>query len=97
LSAAALALAPGGTLVYSTCTISAAENEQQIETFLDEHRDFAAIDLEPRFAAWTHPHVRGQLLALPHVQGSDGFFIAALRRDERPAPEGRGVGRGADR
>jgi 16S rRNA (cytosine967-C5)-methyltransferase len=91
LSAAALALAPGGTLVYSTCTISAAENEQQIETFLDEHADFAAIDLEPRFAAWAHPHVHGQLLALPHVQGSDGFFIAALRRDEGPTAAGRGV------
>jgi 16S rRNA (cytosine967-C5)-methyltransferase len=83
LSAAALATAPGGTLVYSTCTISAAENERQIGAFLDEHREFKAIDLEPRFAAWRHPRGGGQLLALPHVQGSDGFFIAALRREER--------------
>ena len=80
LSAAARALAPGGSLVYSTCTITAGENEHQIGAFLDEHRDFAAIDLEPRFAAWRHPSSPGQLLALPHVQGSDGFFIAALRR-----------------
>jgi len=83
LSAAALATAPGGTLVYSTCTISAAENERQIGAFLDEHREFQAIDLEPRFPAWAHPHGGGQLLALPHVQGSDGFFVAALRRGER--------------
>jgi 16S rRNA (cytosine967-C5)-methyltransferase len=82
LSAAALATAPGGTLVYSTCTISAAENERQIKAFLDEHREFQAIDLEPRFPAWRHPRGGGQLLALPHVQGSDGFFIAALRREE---------------
>jgi 16S rRNA (cytosine967-C5)-methyltransferase len=81
LSAAALALAPGGTLVYSTCTISQAENEHQIGAFLDEHREFAAIDLQPRFPAWAHPHSRNELLALPHVQGSDGFFIAALMRD----------------
>jgi 16S rRNA (cytosine967-C5)-methyltransferase len=80
LSAAALALAPGGTLVYSTCTISAAENERQIRTFLDEHREFAPIDLEQRFRAWAHPYEPGQLLALPHVQGSDGFYIAALGR-----------------
>jgi 16S rRNA (cytosine967-C5)-methyltransferase len=82
LSAAALATAPGGTLVYSTCTVSTAENERQIGAFLDEHRAFQAIDLEPRFPAWRHPRGGGQLLALPHVQGSDGFFIAALRREE---------------
>jgi 16S rRNA (cytosine967-C5)-methyltransferase len=93
LSAAALALAPGGTLVYSTCTISAAENECQIGAFLDEHRDFAAIDLEPRFPAWAHPHAPGQLLALPHVQGSDGFYIAALRRGAPARARGwRGAG-----
>jgi 16S rRNA (cytosine967-C5)-methyltransferase len=80
LSAAALATAPGGTLVYSTCTISAAENERQIGAFLDEQHQFQAIDLEPRFPAWRHPRGAGQLLALPHVQGSDGFFVAALRR-----------------
>jgi 16S rRNA (cytosine967-C5)-methyltransferase len=83
LSAAALALAPGGTLVYSTCTLSASENERQIGAFLDEHHEFAAIDLQPRFPAWAHPHAADQLLALPHVQGSDGFFIAALARRER--------------
>jgi 16S rRNA (cytosine967-C5)-methyltransferase len=81
LSAAALATAPGGTLVYSTCTISAAENERQIGAFLDEQHQFQAIDLEPLFPAWRHPRGGGQLLALPHVQGSDGFFVAALRRE----------------
>jgi 16S rRNA (cytosine967-C5)-methyltransferase len=81
LSAAALATAPGGTLVYSTCTISAAENERQIGAFLGERHHFQAIDLEPRFPAWRHPRGGGQLLALPHVQGSDGFFVAALRRE----------------
>jgi 16S rRNA (cytosine967-C5)-methyltransferase len=79
LSAAAAALAPGGTLVYSTCTISPAENEQQIGDFLDQHPHLAAIDLSARFPAWAHPHGGPFLLALPHVQGSDGFFIAALR------------------
>ncbi|MEA2298088.1 MAG: rRNA (cytosine967-C5)-methyltransferase [Solirubrobacteraceae bacterium] len=79
LSAAAGALAPGGTLVYSTCTISPAENERQIDLFLDGHADFAVTDLRRRFPAWTAagPH----LLALPSVQGSDGFFVGALRRE----------------
>jgi 16S rRNA (cytosine967-C5)-methyltransferase len=77
LSVAAGSVRSGGTLVYSTCTISPAENERQIDAFLDAHADFAPVDLQPRFPAWcSGPAV----LALPSVQGSDGFFIAALRR-----------------
>ena len=68
-----------GALVYSTCTISPAENERQIDAFLDAHPDFSAVDLRPRFPAWAAP-AGPHLLALPNVQGSDGFFIAALRR-----------------
>jgi 16S rRNA (cytosine967-C5)-methyltransferase len=77
LSVAAGSVRSGGTLVYSTCTVSPAENERQIDAFLDAHADFAPVDLQPRFPAWcSGPAV----LALPSVQGSDGFFIAALRR-----------------
>jgi len=81
LSAAGAACAPGGTLVYSTCTVSPAENERQIGAFLDAHPQFRPIDLATRFPAWAHPDVPGQLLALAHVQGSDSFFIAALERE----------------
>jgi 16S rRNA (cytosine967-C5)-methyltransferase len=81
LSAAARATAPGGTLVYSTCTISPAENEHQIGAFLDEQREFEAIDLGARFPAWGHPGGGAALLALPQIQGSDGFYIAAMRRE----------------
>jgi 16S rRNA (cytosine967-C5)-methyltransferase len=81
LSAAAAACAPGATLVYSTCTISPAENEQQIGAFLDDHPEFAPTDLQARHPAWAHPHAADQLLALGHVQGSDGFFIAAMVRE----------------
>jgi 16S rRNA (cytosine967-C5)-methyltransferase len=80
LSAAAAACAPGATLVYSTCTISPAENEHQIAAFLDAHPEFAPTDLQARHPAWAHPHAADQLLALGHVQGSDGFFIAAMVR-----------------
>jgi 16S rRNA (cytosine967-C5)-methyltransferase len=81
LSAAAAACARGGTLLYSTCTVSAAENEHQIGAFLDANPEFTAVDLQSRYPAWAHPHARDQLLALGHVQGSDGFFIAALARE----------------
>jgi 16S rRNA (cytosine967-C5)-methyltransferase len=83
LSAAAAACAPGATLVYSTCTISPAENEHQIGAFLDAHPEFAATDLQRSHPGWAHPHAGDQLLALGHIQGSDGFFIAAMVRQRR--------------
>ena len=45
LAAGAEAVRPGGVLVYSTCTISSAENERRIADFLDSHPDFSADDL----------------------------------------------------
>jgi 16S rRNA (cytosine967-C5)-methyltransferase len=66
LQSAAAQVGPGGMLVYSTCTISPLENERQIETFLDTHAEFAA---DGRF-----------IQLLPHRDGTDGFFIARLRK-----------------
>jgi 16S rRNA (cytosine967-C5)-methyltransferase len=81
LSEAARVLAPGGTLVYSTCTISTAENERQIQTLHERHPELEPVDLSSRFPTWCDPRGGTHLLALPHIQGSDGFFIAALRRE----------------
>jgi 16S rRNA (cytosine967-C5)-methyltransferase len=78
LRAGAQATAPGGTLVYSVCTISRAEGELVVESFLDEHADFAAEDLSASLpSAREGPFLR----PLPHRDGTDGFFIARLRRD----------------
>jgi 16S rRNA (cytosine967-C5)-methyltransferase len=65
LAAGADALSPGGTLVYSVCTISRAEGQEVVERFLGEHPDFSAD---------------GVLQLLPHRDRTDGFFIARLRR-----------------
>ena len=65
LAAGAAATAPGGVLVYSVCTISQAESEGVVGAMLVEHPEFA---LEQRVAL------------MPHVDGTDGFFIARLRR-----------------
>ncbi len=66
LVAAAGAVRPGGTLTYSTCTISTRENEGLMQRFLAEHPEFQAAGLRR---------------LLPHRDGTDGFFIATLERD----------------
>jgi 16S rRNA (cytosine967-C5)-methyltransferase len=80
LRAGADALAPGGTLVYSTCTISPTENERVIDAFLAERPEFEADDLRQDVPVWQHPSVPFHLQTLPHRDGTEGFFIARLRR-----------------
>src|SRR3954453_11387178 len=86
LHAGATALRPGGTLVYSTCTISPAENERLVAGFLAAHPEFSADALPAEQAAsggpvWDHPGVPRFLQTLPSRDGTDGFFIARLRKD----------------
>jgi 16S rRNA (cytosine967-C5)-methyltransferase len=80
LAAAAGAVRPGGVLVYSTCTISPAENEDRIAAFLGQHADFALDDPPSDVPVWDHPTVPRLQQSLPHRDGTDGFFIARLRR-----------------
>ena len=80
LRAGADALKPGGTLVYSTCTISPAENEAVVHRFLAERPDFAADDLRADWPVWQHPRDPMFVQTLPHRDVTDGFFIARLRR-----------------
>jgi len=80
LTAGARALRPGGVLVYSTCTISPAENERQIELFLDRNPHFALDDLGNEQQIHTHPRAPKVLLTMPHRDRTAGFFIARMRR-----------------
>jgi len=82
LRAGADALRPGGTLVYSTCTISPAENEAVVQAFLAERADFGADDLRADVPLWEHSAVARFAQTLPHRDGTEGFFIARLRRAE---------------
>jgi 16S rRNA (cytosine967-C5)-methyltransferase len=77
LAAAAETVRPGGTLVYSTCTISCAENERQIERFLDSHTEFTA---ENAAAAGEGPAEEPFLMTLPDRDRTAGFFVAKLKR-----------------
>ena len=80
LDAAAEQLRPGGTLVYSTCTISPRENEERMLAFLDTHADFAADDLGGERPEYAHGRDPRFLALLPHRHRTDGFFVARLRR-----------------
>ena len=78
LEAAATATAPGGALVYSVCTISDEEGPALVDGFLRDHPEFAAQDAAQ--AAGRDPGDSPYLQLLPHRDGTDGFFVAALHR-----------------
>ena len=80
LTAAAAATAHGGTLVYSVCTISCQESGDVIARFLHEHPEFVADDLQREYPEWGHPDGASYLQLYPDRDGTDGFFIARLRR-----------------
>jgi 16S rRNA (cytosine967-C5)-methyltransferase len=72
----------GGILVYSTCTVDKEENENTVFTFLQEHPEFEMdVTLKERMPEAIQPLVtEGFLQILPQDFGSDGFFIACLRK-----------------
>ncbi len=62
----------GGVLVYSTCTINKAENEDVVMKFLAENSDFTIEE---------DPYLRGGMRTfMPHRDGCDGFFAAKMRK-----------------
>ncbi|MCU5782068.1 tRNA and rRNA cytosine-C5-methylase [Alcanivorax balearicus MACL04] len=69
-------LRPGGTLVYATCSVLRAENDQQISAFLERTED--ATEDTPGIGD-PSPASRGWQL-LPRDQGPDGFYLARLRK-----------------
>ena len=78
LCAGAEIVRPGGTLVYSTCTLNPAENGDVCDRFLREHPDFTlASDAEYR-AVCTGDY----MTVLPTPDGGDGFFAAKFMRKQ---------------
>lgn len=59
---------PGGTLIYSTCSILKKENEAQVAEFLRKNKDFSLCREE------------SPMTILPQTNNTDGFFIAKMRR-----------------
>jgi 16S rRNA (cytosine967-C5)-methyltransferase len=88
LASASTLVKPGGRLVYATCSLLAEENEDVVEAFLKEHREFTPlhcgkilrqqgieIDVDERMRLW------------PHVHGTDGFFAAGFERARLRIPQ----------
>jgi 16S rRNA (cytosine967-C5)-methyltransferase len=88
LDASARRVAPGGRLVYCTCSLEREEGETQVLAFLRRHPEFSLVKIDPEAAhgdSGVPPQsVRpeGWLRLLPHQRpgGQDGFFIAVITR-----------------
>jgi 16S rRNA (cytosine967-C5)-methyltransferase len=77
LRAAAACTAPGGVLVYSTCTLLPEENEEQIRAFLSENPSFSLLPFTVGAL-----QCDGMLTFTPAEHGTDGFFIAKLQKEQ---------------
>jgi len=104
LSEAARAVRPGGTLVYSTCSIEPEEGIEIIDDFLRTNAAYGLVDLSERLPSCLHMDLSpttnnrqpttasaleerrsipaGILRLLPGEHGTDGFFLAAMRRSD---------------
>jgi len=91
LTAAAQKLAPGGQLLYSTCSLESEENEAVIHRILQANHSFRLLDMGDRLAELHKEDVlacdprwllRGPYLrTIPGVHPCDGFFAALLERE----------------
>jgi 16S rRNA (cytosine967-C5)-methyltransferase len=87
LSHAATLVAPGGVLVFATCSLEPEEGEAQIKRFLRSHDGWTPVPVDPNLAPPGSVQRDGTLRTLPHLaanadgsaEGMDGFFAACLR------------------
>ena len=72
---------PGGVLLYATCSLLPRENAVQVERFLNRHPEFQLDALPPAVPeAFIGETGSFGLQLLPHRDGTEGFFIARMRR-----------------
>lgn len=70
-------LKKGGVLVYSTCTINPRENECVTDKFIEAHPEFSYEGVEIENIDFS----KGNVTLMPHIHGTDGFYIAKLRKN----------------
>ncbi|MEO1768597.1 16S rRNA (cytosine(967)-C(5))-methyltransferase RsmB [Candidatus Enterococcus ferrettii] len=82
LESCAPTLKKGGILVYSTCTITSEENQEVTAAFLKAHPEFEKIDLVVNNVL--QPAIQDKMLVLyPEMLMTDGFFICAMRKNDK--------------
>ena len=88
LSCAEKMLAPGGTLVYSTCTFSEEENENVIKWFLENYPDFTLENWQDFFPEHTGivsgKNLKEVMRLFPHKLKGEGHFAARLKKKAAP-------------
>ena len=77
LKSAGAAVKPGGLLVYSTCTIAREENQDVVKAFLEVASEFSLVNAGERLPV---PRTEDMVQLYPQRDGTDGFFIACMRR-----------------
>ncbi|WP_143160999.1 class I SAM-dependent methyltransferase [Pollutimonas bauzanensis] len=89
LRQAARCVAPGGRLVYATCSVLPEENEDQISAFLADNPDFTLLDASNIVAdRCKNLTLQGPYLSMrPDLHGTDGFFAAVMERAKAADPE----------
>lgn len=81
LASAARCVAPGGRLVYATCSLLEQENEAQAKAFLEAHPDFREVPVGPILEGRSAIQAGEPYLRLrPDQHGTDGFFAAVFER-----------------
>lgn len=78
LEAAAQLLKPGGRLVYATCSLLKAENENIVEAFLQKHPEFSLVPVKEALPKSVKIEMGDYLKLYPHIHNTDGFFAAVL-------------------
>jgi 16S rRNA (cytosine967-C5)-methyltransferase len=80
LDDAARHTAPGGRLIYATCSLLPVENQDRVAAFLSRNPGFAAVDLRADWSGKPVPGLGGDFRATPQATGTDGFYCVALRK-----------------
>lgn len=84
IDAAAALLRPGGILVYATCSTAVEEDEAVVADFISRHPEFVVENGAELFPDWADLFDgSGYLRVWPHRHGTDGFFAARLKRNDR--------------
>src|SRR4051812_1747117 len=89
LERAAALVRPGGRIAYVTCSVLPVESREQVRAFVERHREFSVVPpsqtvamLGDKAAAFTAAPLQSAegLLMTPRRTGTDGFFVAVMRR-----------------